>query len=117
MQLARDQERRSISHLPDVPSDPDRCDLAQNPENQQALGPDGIARSPQLEQRLNEAVFHSLKSEAGQLFMDYLRSITTNQVTGPEVSNDHLRHLEGQRFLTGVIIKRYELGKERAKNG
>lgn len=70
-----------------------------------------------MEYRLNEAVHAALKSEAGKLVLDYLKAITTMVVTGPEVTNDHLRHLEGQRFLTGVLVKRYQLGQEQVKNG
>ena len=42
--------------------------------------------------------------------MDYLKSITVNSVAGPEQSDSHLRHLEGSRFLVGLISTRIELG-------
>jgi len=42
--------------------------------------------------------------------MDYLKSITINAVAGPEQSDSALRHLEGSRFLVGLIDTRIKLG-------
>lgn len=77
-----------------------------------ALGPDGIARSPAVEKRINDAIRHAFSGEAGQYALDYLRSITINNVAGPEVSDAHLRHLEGQRWLVGVIQARLDQGRK-----
>ncbi len=54
-------------------------------------------------------------TDAGKRIMDYLRSITLNQVGGPEITNDKLRHLEGQRFLVGLIDARINAGRNKAK--
>ena len=42
----------------------------------------------------------------GQEFLKYLRSITIELVNGPAVSDGELRHVEGQRFLVGLIETR-----------
>ena len=38
--------------------------------------------------------------------MQYLRSISTDIANGPNISNDELRHLEGQRFVVGLLSSR-----------
>jgi hypothetical protein len=43
---------------------------------------------------------------SGPRALAYLESITTRRVLGPEASNDYLRHLEGARWLVGVIRQR-----------
>ena len=74
------------------------------------LGPDGIQRTQAQERRINNAVYSCLREADGEYFLNYLKSITTHVTAGPEVTDAHLRHLEGQRFITAVIAKRFELG-------
>ena len=46
------------------------------------------------------------ESEVGKEVLKYLRSITIEYVNGPTVTTDELRHIEGQRYLVGVIEQR-----------
>ena len=78
-------------------------------------GPDGVTRSLKEERRLNAIVVSVLGTTAGKEVMDYLRSISTNVAGGPNISSDHLRHLEGMRFMTAILQARIEAGhKEKA---
>ena len=47
----------------------------------------------------------------GQKLMNYLKSITIEAVAGSEVSDATLRHLEGQRYMVGLIQRRINKGK------
>ena len=38
----------------------------------------------------------------------YLRSITIELVNGANVSTDELRHIEGQRYIVGLIENRIQ---------
>jgi len=51
-------------------------------------------------------------SEIGKKVLDYLRSITVDAVAGKDVSNEHLRHLEGMRYLYFIVKRRIESDKE-----
>lgn len=71
---------------------------------------DGRRRDAEEERRLNAVIASVLGSAAGREVMDYLRSITINVAAGPEVTDAYLRHLEGQRFIVGLIQNRIDLG-------
>jgi hypothetical protein len=70
------------------------------------IGPDGIPRIGDEQRRLNELMAVTFKGEAGKAALDYLRSISIERVCGPGASDAELRHLEGMRFLVGVISQR-----------
>jgi hypothetical protein len=38
--------------------------------------------------------------------LQYLKSITIEAVSGANISDAELRHLEGQRYLVALIVKR-----------
>lgn len=44
----------------------------------------------------------------GKAVMKYLRSITIESVSGANISDAELRHLEGQRYLVGLIERRFQ---------
>lgn len=46
----------------------------------------------------------------GEKVLKILRKQTIEAVCGPFVTNDQLRHLEGQRFLVGQIEQRVRAG-------
>ena len=46
----------------------------------------------------------------GSEVLKYLKSLTIDAVAGPEISNESLRHLEGQRYLVGLIQRRVNKG-------
>lgn len=74
------------------------------------IGPDGRERPASQEARINEWFAHTFRGVAAEHVMDYLKSITINAVAGPEQSDSALRHLEGSRFIVGIIDTRIKLG-------
>lgn len=79
-------------------------------------GLDGILRSRESEQRLNRTFASAFAGEDGAAVLSYLRSITIEMVSGPDLSDPGLRHLEGQRYLVGLIERRVNAEK-RKHNG
>lgn len=74
------------------------------------VGLDGVQRSKDVDERISLDVSALLSTPSGQSVMNYLKSITTDIVNGPNVSNDELRHLEGQRFIVGLLSSRANHG-------
>lgn len=74
------------------------------------MGPDGHYRTEEEERRINLVVLDALGGPAGQELMKYLRSITIEVAAGPKISDAELRHLEGMRFLAGLLSQRINLG-------
>ena len=70
------------------------------------LGPDGVARLPEIERKLNMLFLATFTTPAGAEVLKHLRRITIEAVSGPDITDAHLRHLEGRRFLVGVIEQR-----------
>lgn len=79
---------------------------------QRLLGPDGITRRFEDEQKLNELAAATFRSKGGREFLAYLRSITIEAVAGPNITDAELRHREGMRYLVGIIEQRVQKGKE-----
>ena len=74
---------------------------------------DGFKRSAETERQLNSLfATHAAGSAAFREILAYLRSITIQNVGGPHITNDELRHREGGRFLMGLIEQRIEMGKK-----
>ncbi len=86
-------------------------DIREKAKEGHVYGLDGMSRSPEMEKKLNSLAATVLNGRAGEEFLNYLRSITLNNVTGPGMDDAALRHLEGQRYLIGLIVNRLELGK------
>lgn len=82
------------------------------PETEHAVGPDGVARTAKEEQRLNHVIGQLFRGRNGKEALAYLRSITLETVAGPNVQPNGLLHLEGQRYIVGVILERIELAKD-----
>lgn len=83
--------------------------------SKQRLGVDGVARSPSSEDQLNQVFAEVFSTPSGQAVLKHLRSITIESVGGPDIIDTYLRHLEGQRFLVGLIEQRVAKG-QRSKN-
>ena len=81
------------------------------------VGPDGIHRSPAEQTRINEVLANVFKGAVGTAAMDYLRSISIERVCGPHASDAELRHLEGMRFIVGVISQRIAAAHKEKANG
>lgn len=73
---------------------------------------DGILRTQEAEDRLNSIFKGVFSGQGGAEALAYLKSITINRVTGPDYNSDALRHLEGQRFIVGLIDARMRAGEQ-----
>ncbi len=82
-----------------------------NKKEQTLIGLDNYKRNPNDEQNLNSIFAVSFTTPTGAEILSYLKSITTESVAGPEISNEHLRHLEGQRYIVGLIQRRVNKGR------
>lgn len=79
-------------------------------------GPDGYVRTKEAEARLNILCASVFGTAAGIELMSYIKSITTERVAGPEVSDGRLRHLEGSRYLAAILSQRTALGHTEKSN-
>jgi len=55
------------------------------------------------------------RTPTGKAVMSYLRSITIEAVSGANISDAELRHLEGQRYLVGLIERRFQQAEKAKK--
>jgi|TARA_R110000851_G_scaffold148301_1_gene288623 hypothetical protein len=78
---------------------------------------DGIVRTTEQEEELNKLFVSVFGGPGGDLVLNYLASVTINQISGPGLNVNSLIHLEGQRFLFGVIRQRLNEGKNVRHNG
>jgi hypothetical protein len=70
---------------------------------------DGGVYSPAVEDELNQLAAGTFSQPPGRRFLDYLESITLRRALLPDASDAELRHLEGARWLVGVIRTRMAL--------
>jgi hypothetical protein len=73
---------------------------------------DGFERTEAEERDLNALYARFLRGSTGRDALKYLRSISIDFIAGPEVSDEHLRHLEGSRYIVAVMEKRAERGRK-----
>ena len=81
------------------------------------FGLDGFQRPPTEDQRISKDIDSVFKTPTGKEVLKYLRSITIESVQGPNASDAELRHLEGQRYLVGVIERRISHAQRMKQNG
>jgi hypothetical protein len=74
---------------------------------------DGIPRTPQEEDELNLMAARVFSSGVGREFLDHLMNTYFAQVSEASIPTEQLRHIEGQRWLIGVIAARVSLGQTR----
>ena len=74
------------------------------------IGLDNYKRKPADEENLNTLFYKMFNTSGGSEVLRYLKSITIEQIGGPDISNETLRHIEGQRFLIGLIQRRINKG-------
>ena len=79
-------------------------------DNNTLLGLDGYQRSKTEEESLNLLFQAIFKTKEGKALLAYLRSITIESVAGSDITDSALRHLEGQRYLVGLIQRRVNKG-------
>lgn len=70
------------------------------------LGVDNYPRAEEEDNRISVNVRSLFSSPSGKEVLKYLRSITIESVQGANASDAELRHLEGQRYLVGLIERR-----------
>ena len=70
------------------------------------IGIDGIQRSTDEDLKISLNVAHIFNTPTGNEVLRYLRTITIEMVNGPNVSTEELRHVEGQRYIVGLIEQR-----------
>jgi|TARA_R100000084_G_scaffold102164_1_gene57658 hypothetical protein len=74
------------------------------------IGLDGIKRKPKDEENLNTLFYKMFNTPGGSEILKHLKSLTIEAVGGPEISDTSLRHLEGQRYIVGLIQRRFNKG-------
>jgi len=79
-------------------------------QNKPLIGLDNYTRSPAEEEKLNMVFVETFNTASGKEVLKSLRAITLEAVAGGEISDEALRHLEGQRYLVGLIQRRINKG-------
>jgi hypothetical protein len=72
------------------------------------IGIDGSVRAVDADRHISQNIAEVFSSPAGKEVLRYLRSITIEMVSGPNITTEELRHLEGQRYLVGLIERRID---------
>ena len=78
---------------------------------------DGFTRNKQEDDKINQNFASLFSTPTGQEVLRYLRSVTIEAVSGANISDAELRHLEGMRFLVALIEKRIASGHKVKSNG
>lgn len=74
--------------------------------NKVNIGLDGIQRASDKDVQISQNISQIFESPTGKEVLRYLRSITIEMVNGPNVTTEELRHIEGQRYIVGLIEQR-----------
>jgi len=77
------------------------------------IGIDGVSRRAADDLIISRDIEALFQSPVGAKVLTYLKSITINMVSGPEISDSGLRHLEGQRFIVAIIERRIQHAKRK----
>ena len=78
---------------------------------------DGMVRTIEQENDINACIASVFKDDAGKTVLAYLKSISINAVSGPEITSNALFHKEGMRFIVAVIEARITKHNMENKNG
>ena len=73
-----------------------------------SIGIAGYPRSKEQDERLSHDIAQCFHTPNGKEVLKYLRSITIESVSGANITDSELRHLEGQRYLVGLIERRIQ---------
>ena len=79
------------------------------------VGVDGIQRSQNKDREISENIATLFSNPTGEAVLKYLRSITIEMVHGPNVTTEELRHMEGQRYIVGLLERRISKVRENGK--
>lgn len=74
--------------------------------NKVNIGIDGYQRASSQDTQISQQVAEVVSTPAGAAVLKYLRSITIEMVHGPNVTTEELRHMEGQRYIVGLLERR-----------
>ena len=77
---------------------------------------DGYPREKIEDQNISLDFVSLFSSPSGAKVLKYLRSVTIEAVHGSAVTNDTLRHAEGQRYIVGLIARRIQHGHKVKSN-
>ena len=80
-------------------------------------GVDNFPRPKADDDLISRNINSVFKTPNGIAVLKYLRSITIESVQGPNASDAELRHLEGQRYLVGVVERRISHAQRIKQNG
>ena len=80
------------------------------------LSLDGYQRSQKDDEKISLNIATLFSSELGKDVLKYLRSVTIEAVNGAAVSDAELRHMEGQRYIVGLIESRIRHGQKVKSN-
>ena len=70
------------------------------------IGIDGYHRNSERDAEISQNIASIFESPTGKEVLKYLRSITIEMVHGPNVTTEELRHVEGQRYIVGLMERR-----------
>ena len=79
------------------------------------LGVDGYPRSKEQDDIISQNILSLFKTPTGMEVLKYLKSVTIEAVSGANISDAELRHLEGQRYLVALIVKRINHAQRKKK--
>ena len=85
--------------------------------NPAVTGLDGFPRNKNLEEEVSLNFTHLFSQPTGQAILQYLRSITIEAVHGAAVTDEVLRHAEGQRYIVALIDRRINHANRIKKDG
>jgi|TARA_R110000824_G_C15229186_1_gene678306 hypothetical protein len=68
---------------------------------------DSVVRTEDNEKQLNALVHSTFKTASGKKVLSYLKSITVNTAHGVGVDPTSLMHIEGQRWIVGLLEQRF----------
>ena len=81
------------------------------------LGIDGYQRPKATDEKISKDILALFNTPNGGAVLGYLRSITTDIISGGNISDGELRHLEGQRYIIALIVKRMNHAQTLATKG
>lgn len=81
------------------------------------VGVDGYQRTKEVDEQISQNFAHLFSSDTGKEVLRYLRTITIEIVHGANVSTEELRHIEGQRYVVGLIETRINHAHRIKTNG
>ena len=84
-------------------------------KNRGEISVDGRGYTRDVEADLNSKAYALFGSGVGKAFLQYLESITTNNIHPAGTNIETLAHAEGARWLMAIIKKRTELGRKQGE--